>query len=137
MSYAKATKVPVERSRAEIERLLSKYGADQFLYAAAAGAARVAFRMKNRAVRFDLPLPASRSEDATAAEHRRRWRALVLVIKAKLEAVASGITSFEQEFYAHILLPGGLTVYEMSSKNLAEAIDTGRPPMNLLGGPSA
>lgn len=137
MSYAKKTKVPVDRSRSEIERLLSNYGADQFLYAAAAGAARVAFRMKNRAVRFDLPLPTLKSEDATAAEHRRRWRALVLVIKAKLEAVASGITTFEQEFYAHILLPGGLTVYEMSSPQVAHAIEQQKAPTNLLGGPTS
>jgi hypothetical protein len=35
---------------------------------------------------------------------RQRWRALVLVIKAKLEAVESGITSFEDEFLAHTVL---------------------------------
>jgi hypothetical protein len=34
------------------------------------------------------------------------------VIKTKLEAVESGITEFEAEFYAHTVLPGGQTVYE-------------------------
>jgi hypothetical protein len=33
-----------------------------------------------------------------------------LVIKAKLEAVEGGITTFEDEFLAHIVLPDGQTV---------------------------
>lgn len=41
---------------------------------------------------------------------RQRWRALALVIKAKLEAVESGITTFEEEFLAHIVMPDGMTV---------------------------
>lgn len=55
-----------------------------------------------------------RSAEQMLAEYekatRQRWRALALVIKAKLEAVASGITEFEQEFLAHIVLPDGRTV---------------------------
>lgn len=41
---------------------------------------------------------------------RQRWRALALVIKAKLEAVGTGIVTFEEEFLAHIVLPSGRTV---------------------------
>jgi hypothetical protein len=40
---------------------------------------------------------------------RRRWRALALVIKAKLEAAEAGITEFEAAFLAHIVLPDGET----------------------------
>ena len=38
-------------------------------------------------------------------ERRRLWRALLLNIKAKLEAVESGISVFDEEFMAHIVLP--------------------------------
>ena len=38
------------------------------------------------------------------------WRALRLVIQAKLEAVEAEITTFEEEFLAHIVLPDGQTV---------------------------
>ena len=38
---------------------------------------------------------------------RQRWRALLLIIRAKLEAVASGITTLENEFLANIVLPDG------------------------------
>jgi len=40
---------------------------------------------------------------------RQRWRALALVIKAKLEAVGSGISVFEEEFLANIVMPDGST----------------------------
>ena len=43
-------------------------------------------------------------------EVRRRWRALVLCVKAKLEVVESGISTFEQEFLAHIVVAGGKTI---------------------------
>jgi len=36
-----------------------------------------------------------------------------LAIKAKLECVEAGITTLEQEFMAHILLPNGSTVGEV------------------------
>ncbi len=136
MSYAKDTKVPVDRSKSEIERLLCKYGADQFAYASSIDAALIGFRVHQRMIRFHLPNPNPdkfRSEDSYAQEARRRWRALCLVIKAKLEAVQSGITTFEQEFYAHILLPGGMTVYESSRIGVDQAYKTGKPPDMLLG----
>ena len=34
------------------------------------------------------------------------------MIKAKLEAVETGITTFEEEFFAHFVLPGGKTVFQ-------------------------
>jgi len=36
---------------------------------------------------------------------RQRWRALCLAIKAKLEAVESGISHFEDEFLSQIIDP--------------------------------
>lgn len=50
------------------------------------------------------------AEKAWEQATRQRWRALHLVVKAKLEAVESGITVFDDEFLAHIVLPDGGTV---------------------------
>lgn len=127
MSYAKGTSVAVERSRAEIERLLMKYGAQQFSSGWDQKIAYVNFLCHGKLVAFILPLPertdkkfthgikygrlqARSSEKAYLLWEqacREKWRALVLVIKAKLEAVETGITTFEQEFMAHIVMPGG------------------------------
>ena len=99
----------------------------------------VAFTMQNRNIRFVLPLPdptdkefthtpsrgTRRSEtDAHKAWEqacRQRWRALALAIKAKLEAVETGITTFEQEFLAHIVMPDGHTVSDHVIPHIAEA----------------
>lgn len=59
---------------------------------------------------------------------RQRWRALALVIKAKLEAVEAGITEFEEEFLAHIVLPNGGTVGQFMLPQVATAYETGQMP---------
>lgn len=62
-------------------------------------------------------------------EHRRavrqRWRALLLVIKAKLEAVESGIAVFEDEFLAYTVLPSGRTVAAELAPQIEAAIESG------------
>lgn len=80
MSFAKGTIVPVERTRAAIEKLVQ------------------------------------------TPEHRRRWRALLLGIKAKLEYVQSGIATFDEEFLAHIVIDDR-TVFD----RIREAAGGGRP----------
>lgn len=126
--YASETQVSCESSRNQIERTLAKYGASEFVYAARADRAIVAFKMHNRMVRFELPLPdksqfetrivrgraKSMSQDQSLKMWekacRQRWRALNLVILAKLEAVGCAISLFEEEFLAQIVLPDGSTV---------------------------
>src|SRR5262245_47569161 len=111
MRFAKDTIVSVERSKAEIEQLLQRYGAKEFAHSWKTGKAVIQFGMKNRVVRFTLPLP-NKQEFAKTASGRRyrnetdtlraweqgcrqRWRALTLTIKAKLESVESGIEEFD------------------------------------------
>jgi hypothetical protein len=50
---------------------------------------------------------------------------LALVIKAKLEAVAAGIVTFEDEFAMHMVLPNGQTVREIVLPSLEIAYSTG------------
>lgn len=141
--YAESTSVPADRSRAQIERTLTRYGADQFMYGWSGDDAVVAFRMNDRQVRFLMTMPdrsdreftrtpTGRTRTAAQAQAeweqatRQRWRALELVIKAKLEAVKAGIVEFEQEFLAHIVMPDGRTVGEHAMPAVAEAYETGR-----------
>lgn len=142
MTYAAKTQVPMERSRAELERLVAKYGATRFVSGWDEDGARVGFTAHNRMVRFVLPLPkppqksGAYGHDAKVArweqECRSRWRALVLAVKAKLEVVESGISTFEDEFLAHIVMPGGETVGESVRERIAAAY-AGGPTMPLLG----
>ena len=143
--YAQNTDVPSDRSRAEIEKTLSRYGATSFMYGWQNDAAVVAFEMTGIRIKFHLPLPSKTefAETETGRERaqtqvdkayeqavKQRWRALALVIKAKLEAVETGITQFQEEFMAHIVLPNGSTVGEFMVPQIASAYQTGKmPPM--------
>lgn len=150
-TYAKETNVASETSRMDIEKTLIRYGADQFAYAAAPGKAMIGFTMHGRQIKFILPLPKrdefrltdtgrvrtdKSQQDAWEQACRQRWRALLLVIKAKLEATECGISTFESEFMANIVLPDGTTAGEFMLPQIAVAYQTGNmPPMlPMLGG---
>lgn len=98
--YAARTDVPTERSRVAIERLLVRYGAERFAYGWEKDRATLAFTLAGRTIRIVLPLPdaaeVSRTptgrprsggalRNALAQAERQRWRALELVVHAKLE----------------------------------------------------
>ena len=157
MAYAARTEVPASKSRDEIERTLTRYGADQFMYGWDADRALVQFRMPVQApagepafrqVRFLIPMPDkaekrfthhSRGKRTPAAAEkeweqaaRQKWRALALVVKAKLEAVEAGISEFETEFLGHVVMPDGRTVAEHTRPVIAESYATGAPRQLLL-----
>lgn len=121
--YAEGTTVPVEKSRSEIERLLTKHGASSFMSAWTEDRYLVMFELKGRRCRFDVPPPSPkdyRTDKQWEAEHRRRWRALLLVLKAKLELIASGDADFDAEFLAYMVLPDGRTTM---AQRLLPALD--------------
>ena len=130
MTYASKTSVPVDRSRAEIERTLMRYGATGFAYGNEVGSAMIGFQTKERRIRFILPLVAPSRASQLQCEQfmRSRWRALLLSIKAKLEAVESGIETFDEAFLSHIVMPNGQTMAEHSLPYIKEAYSTGKMP---------
>jgi len=114
--YAKQTTVPVDKSRAEIERVVSKYGANKFAIATDNDSrlVMIEFAVKNRRVRFELRQPPEKN----AQQMRSSWRALLLAIKAKLESVASGIETFDEAFLAHVVMPDGRRFGEITVPQL-------------------
>lgn len=151
--YARDTSVSVDKSKSEIEAILVRYGATEFAYGSTGSSAQVGFKANDRMVRFILPLPDRNAKEFTHTPSRgrprhsdeafraweqacrQRWRALALCIKAKLEAVASGITTFEDEFLAHIMLPGGQSVGSWLRPQLASSYKAGKMPKSLLALP--
>ena len=87
--YASKTKVPINRSQQEIQKILTKYKANSFAYGEQGNVAVVMFEMEGRRIRFNLPMP-SPTVRGYEQKSRARWRCLVLAIKAKLECVESG-----------------------------------------------
>jgi len=148
-TYADKTSVSVEKSRAEIERILSRFGASQFISGWDQERAYIGFEMKNRMVKLLLPLPRKDDKRFEYTPGRRRvrgpeqrfaaweqacresWRALALMIKAKLAGVEQGVTTFDDEFLAHIVLPDGSTAGEFLKPQIKLAYETRKMP-NLI-----
>jgi hypothetical protein len=160
--FAADTEVPVEKTRAELEGLLAKYGATQRATYVDddLGRAVVQFRIEGRMVRLEVLCPTLEAyeprtwDKSPPAPHgslrwsleqrqawkrkraeqgaRSAWRRLLLVVRAKLEIIADGGSTFEREFLADILLPDGRTVHAVLAEQLERSyIDGGMPP--LLG----
>ena len=133
--YAEGTTVPVEKSRQDIESLVKRHGATTFASAWQSDRFVVIFEMHGKRLRFDVPAPDPkkyRDDKKWKAEERRRWRALLLILKAKLELVAAGDADFESEFLSQISLPNGNTVGGMLLPQL-EALLRGEKMPPLLG----
>lgn len=108
MTYASTTKVPVSQTKNDIEKLVTKYECEAFGIMTDKKGAQVAFQMQSRNILFKITVPEH------PQEARARWRALLLVVKAKMESVDAGIEEFEEAFLANIVMPGGQTVSEMA-----------------------
>ena len=147
MAYGKDTEVPFERSIAEIVGLVRKAGAQQIAQMEEPEHYTLQFRLAQRAIRFRVTFPTAAEvaakkgprQDAARFEaqwRRQRARALLLVIKAKLESVESGVETFEQAFLANVVLPGGGTVHERVTDAIAlEYRSSGGQQLRLSGGP--
>lgn len=156
MIYAQDTSTSVEKTRAELETTLSRFGADAFGYMTEGDRAMIQFKIRDRGVRFILPLPnrnekrftqttryskpATRTPEQAGKEWeqacRSAWRALFLAVKAKLVAVDCRISSFETEFMAYLILPSGRTVAEEVMPAIEHAYKTGITPNFTLALPA-
>lgn len=152
MTYAENTSVSVEKSRAELDTLLKKHGASQRVFGDddVNGRAVICFSLGGRQYRLEVPLPKreefakvkrrgwmvsrSLSEQLHAHEQacRSRWRAVVLITKAKLEFAAMGVSTIEREFLADLVLADGQTVHAAVTTGISEQYLTGKP-IALLG----
>lgn len=153
MKYAQDTSVSSDRSQAEIKSTIQRYGASKYAYFEEDERAAIMFELNDRRLRFNVPLPARTADEfvyrfyngrntqktlPVAKQHerweqacRQRWRALALAIKAKLEAVESGITTFEEEFLAHIVLADGKTIGEHIGPQIPKLCAVGGLPKLL------
>lgn len=135
MAYAEGTKVPTSRTRGEIEALVEQHGASKFMSMRDDDLhlAKISFAIKGLLIRFTLHLPDADEmrkllkkqkywqgraigEDRLGkeldTETRRRWRCLLLTIKAKLISVEDKVETFEEAFLAHIVTAEDVTIYE-------------------------
>lgn len=149
--YARNTKVSVSNSQGEIQSALRRYGVDSFGTMEKTGSAAILFEIGRLGVRIEVPIPQRDekqftetatgrecSESAAFAKYeqavRQRWRSLLLAIKAKLEAVDSGISTIQQEFMPFVVMPDGRVFGDHVLPQLEEIASTGKMPKLLTVG---
>lgn len=159
--FAKGTKTDIATSEAQIKRMLLREGAEAVAIMEERTQAVVAFHLNGRNIRFNLPLPSRHDEKFTHYQvvnqrgaaskltprsaatadaawmqaSRERWRQLHLCIKAKLEAIAQEIETFDEAFLSHVVMPDGRTVGEHTIGEMRAQLE-GKPMRPLLAGPS-
>ena len=84
--YAEGTEVSTDKSKAEIERILARYGADQFMSGWDASKAVLGFRVQERMVRIQLPLPDREAKEFRHTPSRRLERSESERVKAYEQA---------------------------------------------------
>lgn len=96
--YAEGTDVPVDKSQANILRLVKAHGADGFMIGEDSGWAVISFRMLGYVLRFRF-----RIEGESKSEVRRLWRTMEMAIKSKLVIARDGVEAFEEVFLSNIV----------------------------------
>lgn len=144
-SYTRGDSFSCGVSREHIERALLDHGTTDVLFSQRGNVSAIAFRGGGRQFRIVVSLPqpdkAAVSPEDTAGGQirevsakdleratRRMWHAVDLAIDAKLRAVAAGAGTLETEFLAHVVLPGGCTVFEQLKPVIDSAYRSGLRP---------
>ncbi len=145
-NYAKNTSVSVSQSQIEIQSILRRYGADRFGSMEDKNNAYLMFEYNGLLIQIQVPMPKrdefittptgrKRTESQINREYdkavRQKWRALVLAVKAKLEAIESGISTLEKEFLAFVVMPDGNQLGDHVIPNLKQIAETGKMPKML------
>ena len=152
MRYARSTTVTTDRSKVEIESTLMRYGCESFGYMVKNNKAMIAFEYEGRGYRVSLPLPNKDDQEFTQTETgrarknkdavylayeqgcRSRWRALLILIKGKIEYLEITGMKFEQGFAGELLLPNGTTLNEFYMSDVLKSIDGRKKMPPLLPG---
>lgn len=134
--FAEGTEVPASKSETELRQILLKNGATQ-IYSGwdEKQGVVIGFTVENRMVKLSVPMPTDLRGTVKEREERRRWRCLVLALKAKFTVVEAGISTFEREFFADIMLPDRRTIGDWVAPQVADIYKSGKMPGTLLLGP--
>lgn len=152
--YAENTRVPVSRTKAAIEDMLTKEGAIRTGITTEPERVTVMFQMKDRLIRFQMPIPArtemrfthvdkyrkraQNAADLLYDQHMRSlWRSLLLSIKAKFVSIENGVETFDTAFLAHIVVSspdGHKTVGQLALPQVAQTYSAPNSPLALPPG---
>lgn len=135
--YAEYTKVPVNKSRQNIQDLLKNWGIDEFFFGTSPRGEGIGFKHEGRVYKHNIKTP-EKTYDMSEAKYQRairqRWRILYMSLKMKLEEIDDGNISFEDQFLAQMCLPNGTSVSDFMKlpENIAK-LEKAEMPKMLTG----
>jgi hypothetical protein len=140
--YAEGTRVSVDASRAELSGILTKHGVrrqgwssdddqgDVLLFELAGASFRLHIdrptEAEVRTIYSNLYAPQVDWTAKVEGEWRRRWRANVLLLKAKLEFISAGDTTLERELLPYRVLADGRTLLEAIATDSIPLLQAGK-----------
>lgn len=127
--FAQGTDVPPEKTQMQIQKMLRDQGCQGVMMGYESDRAFIGFVNHSVQVRLFCPLVQRDSEN------RRRWRVMRIVLQSKFEVISCGIKTFEEEFFADIVMPDGRTVAQAALPAVTKAISSGVMPSSLLALP--
>lgn len=134
--YAARTEVPTSRSQDQVKAELRRVGADQIGVMESSTQAYVVFLVRDIRYRITTaPFKPARGQDV-AQEQRRQWRAILLLVKAKVVSIMEGISTVEREFLADAVMPDGSVWADHAPRMIAAAYKEGGPPRLMLEAPN-
>jgi hypothetical protein len=124
--YAEGTTVSVEKSQGDIAGILRSHGVQRQAWASTPEGDTLTFELGDNRYLFRIPRPTwddirgrfvntkteAQKQVAVDAEWRRRWRAQVLLLKAKLEFADGETSTVVRELLPYALLEDGITTVE-------------------------
>ena len=135
--YAEGTTVSVNASQGEIAGILMAHGVKKQGWMSSPDGDELMFELGGHSFRFQIFKPTmteirvlypnARDERAKLdGEWRRRWRANVLLLKAKLEFIDSGDTTLERELLPYMLTASGQTVGDLVTAGKLQMFESGK-----------
>lgn len=140
--YASQTDVSIERSEAELKQTLKRYGCYDISSGEFRGQSFLVAHYAKRMIQINLVMPDRKEFELRAngarqspkqatlgyeKELRRQWRVMILLLKAKFEAVMARPEIFEWEFLAYLVDPStNKTIGEQIVPQIGPAYDGDR-----------
>lgn len=101
------TGVDAYKSQGDLDRLMSRYGAEVTRWSNYPGLIRFEFQLAGLGYRIDVPVPVGNTEKQTEQIRREKARIMFYYMKAKMSAAESGVADLAHEFMPFMITGTG------------------------------
>ncbi len=126
VKYAHGTKVPIEKSKFELENICNKHGVTNFSTLQGDTTTAILFKYHGRLYRIDINFKGDDEQ-----ERRRKWRVIVITLKVMFESIDNNVIDGQLLFQPWTVLPGNTVLHSRIAPQIEQAYLTGKMPSLL------